>query len=66
MTDFESRCFSCRFMRRITSSSHIRCANPDLTLTGDEDAIEKGYFQYPYNFNPIWIKSICKKFKEKI
>lgn len=35
-----------------------------LKVEGDERGIKKGWFNHPFNFDPVWLVS-CEGFKEK-
>jgi len=37
----------------------------ELRIVGDSHGIEKGWFNWPYNFDPTWLKN-CEGFKERI
>ncbi len=60
-----NECYDCVNRRAIPGDCHSRCADPDPDMKGDEHGIRKGWFAYPYNFDPVWKKSLCKKFVSK-
>ena len=39
-------------------------ADVGLNVKGDEYGISQGWFNWPYNFDPVWLKS-CDGFEEK-
>jgi hypothetical protein len=32
---------------------------------GDKHGIENGWFMFPYNYDPVWMRSECKLYKAK-
>jgi len=60
------KCYECKHRRSIPGDVHIMCVKPDPTMTGNSRAIVKGWFDYPYNFDPIWMTKICSNFEQEI
>ena len=58
-------CDRCLHQRSIPGDAHIRCANPDPGMTGNPHGITRGWFYYPFNFDPCWKTKECSNFKEK-
>jgi hypothetical protein len=52
-------CWSCRHKRFVPGTHHIRCANPDPAMVGDEHGIREGWFMYPALFDPVWKARWC-------
>lgn len=60
-----NECYSCVHMRDVPGNCHIRCVNPDPSMTGQQWGIDKGWFFYPSLFDPVWKGKDCANFKEK-
>lgn len=56
-------CFQCANKREVPGNCHIKCTNPDDEMTGNEHGIKKGWFMYPYLFDPVWKTKMCDNFK---
>ena len=56
-------CWECKSKREVPGNSHIRCANPDPKMTGNEHGIRSGWFMYPALFDPIWMTKECDNFE---
>lgn len=58
-------CYQCEHKRSISGDSHVRCVAPrelhGVEVEGDLHGIKKGWFFWPYNFDPVWLKS-CNSF----
>lgn len=57
-------CFKCENKRDIQGDAHISCLDPDPEMTGSSHGISHGWFNYPFNFDPVWMTKECSKFKE--
>lgn len=55
-------CYKCKFRKDIPGDCHSSCANPKAKVTGDLTGIKGGWFLWPFNFDPIWLKS-CDGFE---
>ena len=58
-----NECYSCKHRRAIYGDCHSRCIRPDKDMTGSEHGIEKGWFAYPWNFDPIWKTKLCANYE---
>lgn len=58
-------CYQCQHHREFVGYAHILCVNPDPEMTGNPYAIKKGWFFYPFNFDPCWKTKTCVHFSEK-
>ena len=60
------KCKDCKFSRKVPGSSHhMQCIRGStLVLKPNERAIEKGWFTFPFNFDPIWAEN-CTGFVDK-
>jgi hypothetical protein len=59
-------CYECINKIDIPGDAHIGCNNPDPTMTGHPIGIERRWFLYPFNFDPIWMTKKCANFKKVI
>ena len=50
------KCKECKFARRVPGSSHhMECTRASSIVTNpNKRAIEKGWFSFPFDFDPIW------------
>jgi len=56
-------CYSCKHMRTVPYNCHIQCVNPDPEMTGNSHGIRKGWFFYPFLFDPAWKTKKCRNFE---
>lgn len=61
----KDNCFKCEHKREVPGDAHIQCANPDPEMKGHELGIRKGWFMYPFCFDPVWKAKECSNFKAK-
>jgi hypothetical protein len=61
----DQRCYTCVYKRTIPGDCHISCAKPDPMVQGHAHGVRMGWFDYPYNFDPIWIERPCSNYVEK-
>lgn len=61
----ETNCYNCIHMRTVPGNCHISCSNGDPEMSGNQRAIEKGWFFYPILFDPIWKERICNNFESR-
>jgi len=61
----DADCYKCEHQKNISGDAQIRCNNPDSQMTGRSHAIHKGWFNYPYSFDPIWRTKECRNFTKK-
>ena len=66
-------CLLCEYRRPIPGDTHSKCEhplvkNPDkwdkLAVKGERHAIVGGWFTWPWNFDPIWLRA-CRGFIAK-
>ena len=57
-------CVACVHMRTIPGDAHIQCGKPDKSMEGAERGVSQGWFNYPWNFDPVWKLKLCKNFKK--
>ena len=62
--DMKTNCYKCKYRGTIPGGCHTRCLNPDPEMTGDEHGIKNGWFNFPWNFDPIWLEN-CDGYEEK-
>ena len=54
--DMSGKCETCIYKAHLPGTHHISCANKIAIAIGDEHGIKNGWFYYPFNFDPIWLK----------
>jgi hypothetical protein len=60
-----TNCSKCQHCKEIPADAHVRCAKPDPDMTGNPHGIRKGWFNYPFNFDPVWKTKDCVNFQAK-
>lgn len=60
----KTECYKCIFKQNVPGNAHIACGKPDVNMTGKAHGIKKGWFFYPYLFDPIWREKECDNYKE--
>lgn len=61
-----NKCYECIHSLEVPGNSHIRCANPDPDMTGNDRAKQKGWFYYPMLFDPVWMTKECANYKSEL
>ena len=66
MATTKPKCYDCEYIAPIPGDEHIKCncSKPDLKIKGDVIGIESGWFDWPYNFDPVWLIQ-CNGFKKR-
>lgn len=59
-----NECYKCVHRLTIPGNYHSRCNNHGAKVTGDPHGIKMGWFHWPLNFDPVWLKS-CDGFSDK-
>lgn len=57
-------CWECKHAHSIPGDCHIGCDNLAAKVSGDPHGIRSGWFYWPFNFDPTWLKS-CDGFEAK-
>lgn len=69
-------CYDCVHRRDLAGNAHSKCEHPranigfvvgfgnPLRIIGDPHGIRQGWFLWPINFDPVWLKS-CDGFEKK-
>ena len=57
-------CYECHYRKGISGDAHSQCKNIKAEVTGHEIGIRKGWFEWPRNFDPVWLLS-CDRFKKR-
>lgn len=60
-----SECRACKHKEEVPGNCHIKCNKPDLQMTGNRSAINRGWFFYPFLFDPVWKEKECNNFELK-
>lgn len=50
-------CYDCTHRRRISGDEHSSCVNLNAVVLGDAHGMKMGWFYWPVNFDPTWLKS---------
>ncbi len=58
-------CYKCIHKMSVPGSCHSRCNNITAKVTGHPQGIKRGWFMWPYNFDPVWLQS-CDGFSDNI
>ena len=59
------KCKKCVYSRSIPGDAHISCSRKAArAFNVNEGGVEKGYFFFPFNFDPIWAEG-CYGFVDK-
>lgn len=64
MTD-KPDCYKCVHRGTLPGDAHSRCANRSAIVIGNTHGIARGWFFWPFNFDPTWLVS-CNGFKAKL
>lgn len=57
-------CYKCKHRRNIPGDAHSECMNHKAIVKGNEHGIRSGWFCWPFNFDPVWLKE-CDGFESK-
>ena len=57
-------CYDCSHRGNLAFSAHSCCRAGTANVAGDPHGIKNGWFYWPLNFDPIWLKS-CDSFEQK-
>lgn len=60
-----TECHSCIHKRLVPGDAHISCSNPDPNMTGNPHGIRKGWFVYPFIYDPVWKTKLCDNYESK-
>ena len=60
-------CYSCAYKRNVPGDAHIACGfnfkkAEKPTPKGDSHGIANGWFTFPINYDPNWMRSDCGGF----
>ena len=65
MSKTDRLCDTCMHRRNVSGSAHSRCNNFEANVLGNIFGIKKGWFNWPYDFDPTWLES-CDGFSDKL
>ncbi|SCG82683.1 hypothetical protein DW1_1110 [Proteiniborus sp. DW1] len=57
-------CYKCKNRGSIAGSAHSCCIKIRAKVKGHEHGIKRGWFMWPFNFDPSWLLE-CDGFEEK-
>jgi len=58
----KTSCYKCINRGSVPGSAHISCLKPNPNMEGDNHGIKEGWFNYPYDFDPVWRIGECENF----
>lgn len=65
MEEIKPNCYNCKHRGEVPGSAHSSCEYPSGTkVEGSEVGIRGGWFNHPFNFDPVWLKK-CDGFECK-
>ena len=70
MSDQKKTCWHCAYKMNNIGSADIQCrfnwnGTGAKKPEGDEWGIKNGWYNFPWNYDPVWMKNECQKFKAK-
>ena len=60
-------CYDCIHRGDLPGDCHVQCLHPGrkaLNVEGNPRGIKRGWFFWPYNFDPVWLQA-CDGFTAK-
>lgn len=64
-TEFTNKCYECKFRRDLPGDCHSQCINRTAKVAGHETGVRRGWFGWPYNYDPVWLIE-CSGFESKV
>ena len=61
---YMNKCYSCEFRSTVFNSCHSSCMNKKAKVEGQDQGIKGGWFYWPSNFDPLWLKK-CDSYMNK-
>lgn len=58
------KCYTCKYRKNLIGDAHSKC-DAEIKDGDVKIHVNQWSFLFPYNYDPIWIKS-CKKYESKI
>ena len=59
-----NECWLCIHKKDKPGHAHIECTKPDKAMVGHPHGIEKGWFSYPVNYDPVWKMRPCNNYEK--
>ena len=53
----DANCYTCVYRREIPGDCHIMCVAGNARVVGHPTGIKRGWFVWPYSFDPTWLVS---------
>jgi len=57
-------CYKCKHRRSTPGDCHSSCTSNHAQVQGNEIGIRRGWFMWPYNFDPVWLIA-CTGYEER-
>ncbi len=64
MSDQIHDCYTCVYKKNVPGNVHKSCTNTTANVEGHELGIRKGYFFWPFCFDPRWVVK-CDGYEKK-
>ncbi len=48
-------CYLCVYRHEIPGDCHSSCSNMTAKVSAVEHGVKKGWFFWPFNFDPVWL-----------
>ena len=55
METTKPNCYKCVHRLDVPGSAHSRCNNSKSKVQGHETGIKRGWFNWPFNYDPVWL-----------
>ena len=52
-----AKCYDCVHRLQVTGNAHSRCNNFKANVKGQDIGVRKGWFNWTFNFDPVWLVS---------
>jgi hypothetical protein len=52
----EPNCYTCVHRRPLAGNTHSRCNKFEATVLADAHGVHMGWFRWPVNFDPAWLR----------
>jgi hypothetical protein len=64
MSDQKPDCYKCVHRLDVPGDCHSRCNNHAAKVRGNAHGIKRGWFRWPFNFDPVWLDA-CDGWSDK-
>lgn len=60
----QNKCYHCTHVANVPGDVHKACNNARANVVGHPHGIKRGWFMWPFNFDPYWLES-CDGYEMK-